>query len=66
MTVPLRRSRSDLEQLRRSVAMLSPGHPAMSREDALGLLSELSGLQRDLQQVTEGLRTLLADLEPRR
>lgn len=34
--------RYELENLRRSLSMLTPGVPALSREEALALLSELS------------------------
>jgi hypothetical protein len=39
-------SAEDLEIRRRSIAMLPPGSPAVSREDALVLLAELAELRR--------------------
>jgi hypothetical protein len=49
----------DLERLRRSVAMLSPGTMALPREDALTLLAEVQRLQTSLDHLADGLRVLL-------
>ncbi len=45
--MPRQLSDTDIERMRRSVAMLSPRHPsALDREAALELLAELQRLQR--------------------
>lgn len=51
----------ELEILRRSIAMLSPGVPALSREDALGLLGELTDVQSRLERLRSDLRRLLEE-----
>ncbi|MDP9402615.1 MAG: hypothetical protein M3P85_04630 [Actinomycetota bacterium] len=48
----------DLEILRRSIAMLTPGAHALSREEALRLLSELREVQGRLDQLKATLRRL--------
>jgi len=48
----------ELELLRRSVAMLAPGAPAVSREDALRLLSELGDVEQRLARLRDELRRL--------
>lgn len=53
--------RYELENLRRSLTMLTPGVPALSREEALALLSELSVTQRRLDRLRSGLQRLLTD-----
>jgi hypothetical protein len=52
-------AQEELEQLRRSIAMLVPGSMAMRREDALHLLAELGDVQQRLDRLRRGLRTLL-------
>jgi len=42
----------ELEQLRRSIAMLSPGARALDREQALRVLADLQAAQKEM----EGLR----------
>jgi hypothetical protein len=55
-------SLAEVEQLRRSIAMLSPGQPAgMNREDAMRLLGELVDVQRRLQTLKAELRRLAED-----
>jgi hypothetical protein len=56
---PEARTMEEIEQLRRSVAMLQPGAPAMTREDASQLLRELGEVQGRLDRLREGLRALL-------
>ena len=51
--------RHDLENLRRSVAMLQPTAMALSREEALALLEELAEVQRRLERLRAGLRRLV-------
>ena len=51
-------AREEIEQLRRSIAMLQPGSMAMKREDAMRLLSEVRGR---LDRLRDGLRALLED-----
>ena len=51
--------RLELEQLRRSIAMLSPGaRDAIGREDALHLLAELGDVQGRLDDLKRRLREL--------
>ena len=51
--------RSELEQMRRSIAMLRPEANAMSREQALALLAETAELQARLERLRAGLSSLL-------
>ncbi len=57
--------RYELEQLRRSIVMLTPGVPALSREEAISLLEELAEVQGRLDRLRAGLRELLAGAEGR-
>lgn len=50
-----------VEQLRRSVAMLPPGAMALGREDALAVLTSLRELRRRLTRLERGLRELLEE-----
>ncbi len=52
---------NDLENLKRSIAMLSPKAMALSREEALSLLEELAEVQRRLERLRAGLRRLVED-----
>lgn len=54
----------DLERLRRSIAMLSPGTMALPREDALALLAEVQRLRAALDRLADGLRALLDEVAP--
>jgi hypothetical protein len=56
---PEMRTFEDLERVRRSIAMLTPGQPALEREDALNLLAEMQVLRRDLDQLARGLLRLV-------
>ncbi len=51
--------RHELENLRRSIVMLTPGVPALTREEALRLLEELAALEARLDTLRAGLRGLL-------
>ncbi len=51
----------ELESLRRSLAMLRPGAPALDREEAMRLVRELQALERELRTLREGLQQLLAE-----
>lgn len=51
--------RHELENLRRSMAMLSPGAQALSREEALTILEELADVQHHLDHLKGGLRRLI-------
>ena len=53
--------RYELEVLRRSLAMLSPGVRALTREEAIGLVEELAEVQDQLGRLREGLRRLIED-----
>lgn len=53
--------RYELETLRRSLAMLRPGAPALDREEAIGLVRELQELERQLRTLRRGLQRLLAE-----
>ena len=52
--------RYELESLRRSLAMLQPGAPALDREEAMRLVRELQDLEHQLRWLREGLQRLLA------
>ena len=58
--MPGRRSPYEVEQLRRSLAMLSPGQPSgLSREEAMVLLGDLRVALSELERLERGLRELL-------
>jgi hypothetical protein len=53
---------SELESLRRSIAMLNPRTPdALSREEAMEILRAAQDVERELWMLREGLKRLLAD-----
>jgi hypothetical protein len=60
MFVAVMERRYELESLRRSLAMLRPGAPALDREDAMRLVRELQDFERQLRTLREGLQALLA------
>lgn len=60
-TVEVVTDRHDLEHLRRSIAMLGPESPALTREEAMRLLAELQETERSLRRLRAGLRRLLED-----
>ena len=53
--------RYELEIMRRSLAMLSPGVQALTREDAIALVEELTAVQDRLDHLRVGLRRLIDD-----
>jgi hypothetical protein len=53
--------RYELETLRRSLAMLRPGAPALDREEAMRLVRELQDLERQLRTLRRGLEELLTE-----
>ena len=53
----------EIEQLRRSIAMLSPGEKALDREATLSLLQRLQLVSRRVNRLEGGLRLLLDDSE---
>ena len=53
--------RYELETLRRSLAMLRPGAPALDREEAMSLVRELQELERQLRTLRVGLQRLLGE-----
>jgi hypothetical protein len=53
--------RIEIEQLRRSIAMLSPEANALKREDALRLLHELGDVQARLENLKSELRRLAVE-----
>jgi vacuolar-type H+-ATPase subunit D/Vma8 len=57
--------RHELETLRRSLAMLRPGAPALDREAAMRLVRELQDLERQLRTLRRGLQELLAETRTR-
>lgn len=59
MTPVNRRTMHELERMRRSVAMLSPGQPGLDRDDALAVLAQLQGVQRELDRLEDGFRELI-------
>jgi hypothetical protein len=56
----------ELENLRRSIAMLGPGDPALSRERALELLTWLQRTEQELSDLRNGLEALLRAGQGRR
>jgi hypothetical protein len=55
---------SEIENLRRSVAMLPPQAAGLSREEAMRLLAELQAMDQRLRNVQEGLTALLERASP--
>lgn len=53
--------RYELETLRRSLAMLRPGAPALDREEAMRLVRELQDLECQLRTLRRGLQELLSE-----
>jgi hypothetical protein len=53
--------RRQLERLRTSFAMLTPGSMATRREDVMRLLSQLGEVENRLGRSRNGLRALLED-----
>ncbi len=51
----------EIENLRRSLAMLPPGTKALDREEAMKLLSELHEVQTRLRNLRNALRAVLDD-----
>jgi len=51
----------ELESLRRSLAMLRPGAPALDREEAMRLVRELQDFERQARTLREGLVRLLEE-----
>jgi len=50
----------DIERLRRSIALLTPGQPAgLSTEEAMAMLADLRSARRHLERLIAGLRQLL-------
>lgn len=45
--------------MRRSIAMLTPGTNALSREEALALLEELADVETRLDRLRRGVRRLV-------
>jgi hypothetical protein len=56
--------RYELETLRRSLAMLRPGAPALDREEAMRLVRELQAFERQVRTLREGLLHLLEEARP--
>lgn len=52
---------SELESMRRSIAMLNPRAAALDREQAMALLAELQEVERRLGALRSGLRRVLED-----
>jgi hypothetical protein len=48
----------ELERLRRSIVLISPGQLALRREDAITLLEDLAGVQERLDTLKADLRRL--------
>jgi vacuolar-type H+-ATPase subunit D/Vma8 len=53
--------RYELETLRRSLAMLRPGAPALDWEEAIRLVRELQDFERQLRTLRRGLEQLLSE-----
>jgi len=54
----------ELESLRRSLAMLRPGAPALDREEAMRLVRELQELERQSRTLRQGILRLLQEAWP--
>jgi hypothetical protein len=54
---------NELEHLRRSIAMLPPGRPALEREQATRLIGELQRLQRSDRRYVDLIGQLRALLD---
>ncbi|HXA74002.1 MAG TPA: hypothetical protein VNV83_07175 [Acidimicrobiales bacterium] len=54
--------RYELETLRRSLAMLRPGAPALDREEAMRLVRELQELERQMRTLRWGIQELLSEI----
>ena len=54
--------RYELETLRRSLAMLRPGAPALDREEAMRLVRELQDLERQMRTLRRGIQELLSEI----
>jgi hypothetical protein len=55
----------DVENLRRSLAMLPPQAPAgLNREEAMRLLAQLQEMDQQLRDLREGLTALLERASP--
>jgi hypothetical protein len=61
MFVEMMERRYELESLRRSLAMLRPGAPALDREEAMRLVRELQAFEAQLRTLRAGLEALLAE-----
>lgn len=53
----------EIEQLRRSVAMLSPGEHALDRETTLQVLHQLQAVSRRVHRLEGGLQALLDEVD---
>jgi hypothetical protein len=51
----------ELESLRRSIAMLRVGAPALDREAAMVLVRELQALEQQIRRLRDGRQRLLDD-----
>ena len=51
----------ELDSLRRSIAMSNSRSPALDREEAMSLITELQDAERRLRALREGLKRLLAE-----
>ena len=51
----------ELESLRRSIAMLRVGAPALDREAAMVLVRELQALEGQIRRLRDGMQRLLDD-----
>jgi hypothetical protein len=51
----------ELESLRRSVAVLRVGAPALDREEAMVLVRELPNLEERIRRLRDGMQRLLDD-----
>jgi len=51
--------RHSIERIRRSVAMLPPGHKALSREDAMLVLSRLDRAETQIDHLRDALEDVL-------
>jgi hypothetical protein len=61
LIIPFMDRLSELESMRRSIAMLNPRAAALDREEAMTLFRELQDVERRLRTLRDGLWFLLDD-----
>lgn len=57
-------NRTEIEHLRRSIAMLPPQAAGLSREDAMRLLADFQEVEQRFRKLQDGLVSLLEETRP--